>query len=115
MRIFAVLALVVACAVPATAAILDESNAVAVSEVVQQRLNATDINVSMVAELPYAIAHWPAGKTFGAGQALTKKIDGNWTIVKMTTASFDASKLEKLGVPAAKAKALAADLKVAGE
>ncbi|HEY1682027.1 MAG TPA: hypothetical protein VGF98_10360 [Candidatus Tumulicola sp.] len=115
MRVFAILALALVCAAPAAAAILNQSDAVALSEVVQERLNATDINVSMVAELPYAIAHWPAGNGYGGGQALTKKIDGNWTIVKMTNASFDASKLEKLGVPVAKAKALAADLKVAGQ
>jgi hypothetical protein len=114
MRIFAVLALALICAAPAAATILNQPDAVALSEVVQERLNATDINMSMVAELPYAIAYWPAGKGYGGGQALTKKTDGNWTIVKITNASFDASKLEKLGVPAAKAKALAADLKVAG-
>lgn len=115
MRIFAVLALALVCAAPAAAAILDEQNAVALSGVVQERLNASDISINMVAELPYAIAYWPAGKGYGGGQALTKKSDGNWTIVKITNASFDASKLVKLGVPAAKAKALAADLKVAGQ
>jgi hypothetical protein len=115
MRLFAVSALALACAAPAAATILDQPDAVALSEAVQERLNATDISVNMVAELPYAIAYWPAGKGYGGGQALTKKSDGNWTVVKMTNASFDASKLEKLGVPAAKAKALAADLKKAGQ
>ena len=115
MRIFAVLALALACAAPAYAAILNEQDAVALSGVVQERLNATDISMNMVAELPYAVAYWPAGKGYARGQALTKKSDGNWTIVKMATASFDASKLEKLGVPAAKAKALAVDLKRAGQ
>ncbi|HEY1429954.1 MAG TPA: hypothetical protein VGF18_10295 [Candidatus Tumulicola sp.] len=115
MRIFAVFALVLACAAPAYAEILNEQDAVALSGVVQDRLAAQDINVHMVGELPYAIAYWPAGKGYGGGQALAKKSDGTWTVVKVTSASFDASKLKKLGVPDGKAKALIADLKVAGQ
>jgi hypothetical protein len=115
MRFLAVITLALACAVPAYATILKEPDAVAVSEAVQQRLNAADISVSMVAEMPYAIAHWPAGKGYGAGQALTKKSDGDWTVVSITHSAFDAAKLEKLGVPAITAKALIADLKAAGQ
>jgi hypothetical protein len=87
---------------------------VAVSGIVQDRLNATDINVQMVGEKPYAIAYWSAGKNYAAGEALTKKSKSGWTIVKMTNGNFTGSSLQTLGVPASTSKLLVADLKRAG-
>ena len=98
---------------PAAAAILGESDAVAVSEIVQDRLKATDINVHIVAEKPYAIAFWSAGGNYAAGEALTKKGKDGWTIVKVTSGKFTASALQALGIAESTAKALVADLKVA--
>jgi hypothetical protein len=113
MRIFASIALVLACVAPAAAEIPGPDDAAAVSGIVQDRLNATDINFQMVAEKPYVIASWTSGKNYAAGQALAKKGKGGWTIVKTTNAKFTAAALTSLGVPAATVKALVADLKVA--
>ena len=88
MRTLASIALVLACVAPAAAEIPGPDDAVPVSGLVQDRLNATDINVQMVAEKPYVIAFWTAGKNYAAGQALTKKGKGGWTIVKMTNGKF---------------------------
>ncbi len=111
MRIFAVVVLLLACAAPAAAEILGPDDAVAVSGIVQDRLNATDINVKMVGEKPYAIAYWSAGRNYAAGEALTKKGKGGWTIVKLTNGTFTDSALHALGVPEPTSKALVADLK----
>lgn len=90
-------------------------DAVAVSGLVQDRLKATDIDVRMVEEKPYAIAFWSGGKNYSAGEALTKKAKSGWTIVKVSNAKFTDSTLVALGVPENTAKALVADLKVAGQ
>ncbi len=113
MRTLASIALVLACIAPAAAEIPGPDDAVAVSGIIQDRLNATDINVQMVAEKPYLVAFWTAGKNYAAGQALTKKEKSGWTIVKMTNGKFTQSALAALGVPQSTAKALVADLKVA--
>jgi hypothetical protein len=114
MKIFASITLALACVAPAAAEIPGPDDAVAVSGMVQDRLNATDIDVHMVAEKPYIIAFWSSGHKYSAGQALTKKGQGGWTIVKMTSATFTGSSLQALGVPASTAKALVADLKRTG-
>lgn len=113
MRIFVWIALVLACVAPAAAEIPGPDDAVAVSGIVQDRLKATDINVKMVAEKPYIIAYWSAGRNYAAGDALTKKGKSGWTIVKMTTGHFTGPALLALGVPESTAKALVADLKLA--
>ncbi|HXM06311.1 MAG TPA: hypothetical protein VN936_02545 [Candidatus Acidoferrum sp.] len=115
MRIIAVLALALICVAPASAKILGEQDAVAVSEVVQQRVKAADISVNMVAELPYAVAYWKAGTGFSAGQALLKKNDGDWTIVSLSNIKFNVLSLQQSGVSKTTAKALVADLKVVGQ
>ena len=104
-----------ACVAPAAAEILGADDAVAVSGIVQDRLNATDIDVNMVAEKPYAISFWSAGKNYAACEALTKKNKSGWTIVKMTNGKFTDSALRALGVPGAASKALVADLKRTGQ
>jgi hypothetical protein len=115
MRHLAWIVLTLACFAPAAAKVLGPDDAVAVSGIVQERLKATDINVSMVAEKPYAIAYWNAGAGYGAGEALAKNGKSGWAIVKITTGRFkDVAILEGLGVPSATAKALVFDLKVAG-
>ncbi len=96
---------------PAVAEIPGPDDSVAVSGIVQDRLSATDIDVNMVAEQPYIIAYWSAGKNYAAGQALAKKSKSGWTIVKMTSGTFTGSALTALGVPDSTAKALVADLK----
>lgn len=96
---------------PAVAEIPGPDDAVAVSGIVQDRLSATDIDVKMVAEQPYIVAYWSAGKNYAAGQALAKKSNNGWTIVKMTSGIFTGSALTALGVPAPTAKALVVDLK----
>ena len=115
MRVFVFIALLIACIAPAGAEILGPDDAVAVSGIVQDRLNATDINVKMVGEKPYAIAYWSAGKNYAAGEALAKKSKSGWTIVKMTNGKFTGSALVALGVPQSTSKALEADLKLAGQ
>lgn len=115
MRIFAVVALLLACAAPAAAEILGPDDAVAVSGIVQDRLSATDIDVKMVGEKPYAIAYWSAGRNYAAGEALTKKGKSGWTIVKLTNGKFTDSALRALGVPEPTSKALVADLKRAAQ
>lgn len=115
MRNFAWVALALACAAPAAAAIPSPDDAIAISGIVQDRLKATDINVKMVEEKPYAIAFWSAGTGYAAGQALAKQSKSSWSIVKMTTGKFSGSALQSLGVPSSAANALAADLKVAGQ
>ncbi len=113
MRIFAVISLVLACVMPAAAAIPGPDDAVAVSGIVQDRLNATDINVKMVEEKPYAIAFWSAGKNYAAGEALAKKEKSGWAIVKISSEKFSNPTLVALGVPESTAKALVADLNLA--
>lgn len=115
MRTFVFVALVLASVAPAGAEILGADDAVAVSGIVQDRLKASDINVKMVAEKPYAIAFWNAGGNYTAGEALTKKGKTGWTIVKVTSGKFTDSALQNLGVPAPASKALVADLKRAGQ
>ncbi|HVN70054.1 MAG TPA: hypothetical protein VMU38_10455 [Candidatus Binatia bacterium] len=115
MRIAVLIALALACAAPAAAEIPNPDDAIAVSGIVQDRLRATDISVQMVAEKPYIVAYWSAGKNYSAGQALTKKAKSGWTIVKIIDGKFTASALVALGTPEPTAKALAADLKVAGQ
>ncbi|HYL27719.1 MAG TPA: hypothetical protein VEW74_07775 [Candidatus Nitrosotalea sp.] len=113
MRILASIALALACVLAAVAAIPNPDDAIAISGIIQDRLHATDISVKMVQEKAYAIAYWSAGDGYGAGEALIKKTKSNWSIVEITTGKFTASRLEGLGVPAATAEALSADLKVA--
>lgn len=116
MRRFAWILLAFAFVAPAAAAMPGPDDAVAVSRIVQDRLNATDISVNMVEEKPYVVAYWKAGKGYAAGEALTKNGKNGWAIVKMTTGKLtDAATLESFGVPAATAKALVSDLKVAGQ
>jgi hypothetical protein len=115
MRILAVLSLVLACAAPAVAAMPNPDDAIAVSGVVQHRLKAADISVSMVSELPYAVAYWKAGTGYSAGQALLKKGKSGWTIVTITNVKFNSVTLIEAGVPSATTKALIADLKVVGQ
>jgi hypothetical protein len=115
MRIFSLIALMLACIAPAAAAIPGPDDAVAVSGIVQDRLKAADIDVKMVAEKPYIIAYWSADRNYAAGEALTKKTKTGWTIVKMTTGKFTEPALAALGVPESTAKALVADLKAAGQ
>ena len=114
MRVLATTLLALACALAAVAAIPNPDDAIAISGIIQNRLHATDINVNMVEEKTYAIAYWRAGEGYAAGEALTKKNNGTWGIVKMTTGKFTAATLESLGVPEATAQALSADLKAAG-
>lgn len=115
MRFFALIALMLASVAPTAAAIPGPDDAVAVSAIVQDRLKATDIDVKMVAEKPYIVAYWSAGRNYAAGEALTKKSKSGWTIVKITSGKFTQQALAALGVPESTAKALVADLKVAGQ
>jgi len=115
MRIFVLAALMMASIAPAAAEILGPDDAVAVSGLVQERLNATDIDVKMVGEKPYAIAYWSAGRNYAAGEALTKKSKSGWTIVKVTNGKFTESALHALGVPEPTSKVLMGDLKRAAQ
>jgi hypothetical protein len=115
MRTIAVLALALICVSPASAKILGEQDAVAVSGIVQERVKASDISVNMIAELPYAVAYWKAGTGFSAGQALVKKNASGWTIVSLSNIKFNVLSLEQLSVPKATAQALVKDLKVVGQ
>jgi hypothetical protein len=114
MRIVLSITLAALCVAPAVAEIPGPDDAVAVSGIVQDRLHADDIDVKMVAEKPYIIAYWSAGKNYAAGYALTKKGSNGWTIVKMTSGTFTGPALEALGVPAPTATLLVADLKRTG-
>ena len=99
----------------AKAEILPEKDALAVTELVQDNLKVEDLDVSMVAEGNFAIAYWKAVGGHPAGEALAKKTLGSWVIVRQTAGTLkDVPTLEKLGVPASKAKALVADLVRAG-
>lgn len=70
-----------------------------------------DLNANLVGEGDYAIAFGKATSTHAAGAALVKKSAGNWHLVKVLPASpEDSTVLENLGVPAAQAKALIADI-----
>jgi hypothetical protein len=115
MRILWTLCLALMCASPALAAILGPDDALAVSGIVQQRLKAADISVSMVSEPPYGVAYWKAGTGYSAGQALVKKSKSGWTIVSLSNIKFNHLSLQQLGVPQKTAEALVADLKVAGQ
>jgi hypothetical protein len=115
MRILYSIALILVCIAPAAAEIAGPDDAVAVSGIVQDRLNATDIDVKMVAEKPYIVAYWTSGKNYAAGHALMLKTKSGWTIVKMTSGTFTEPSLEALGVPVSNAKALVADLKLANQ
>ena len=115
MKNIAWLLLFLSCAAPAAAAMPGPDDAIAVSGIVQQRLKATDIDVQMIEERPYMIAHWKAGKGFSAGQALAKKAKAGWVIVKLINRKFTLRALTGLGVAPKTAKALIADLKVAGQ
>jgi hypothetical protein len=115
MRLLMTLALAVVCSATTLAAIPNPDDAVAVSGIVQDRLKATDISVSMVSEPPYAVAYWKAGTGYSAGQALAKKSNGSWTIVQLSNIKFNKLFLQEAGVPPATAKALVHDLKVAGQ
>ena len=100
----------------AKADILPEKDAVAVTELVQDRLKVDDLDVSMVAEGHFAIAYWKAVSGHPAGEALAKKTSGDWVIVRQSVGTLkDARTLENLGVPASQAKALVADLTRAGQ
>ncbi len=95
----------------AIAAILGESDAVAISELVQERLKVDDLNVSFVSEGKFAIAFWKAADGHAAGEALARKGADGWAIVKVSSGTFkNARTLEDVGVPAVQAKALVADL-----
>ncbi|HET6276114.1 MAG TPA: hypothetical protein VFE16_09325 [Candidatus Cybelea sp.] len=113
MRILASIILVLACFAPAAAAIPGPDDAIAISGIVQDRLKATDINVRIVEERPYAIAFWSGGKGYAAGEALTKKEKSGWTILKIASEKFTGATLLALGVPDSTAKALVADLDLA--
>lgn len=83
---------------------------VAASGVVQDALKVPDFDAAMCQEQQYILMEWKAGAGYVAGQALLRKSSANWKLVKRTDASLhDAQLLESLGVPAATAKALAAD------
>jgi len=57
------------------------------------------------------VLQWHSGDGYSGGQALTKKNDAGWTIVRMTTGSLkNVALLESLGVPYATAAALANDI-----
>ena len=111
MRVIPSLAAAVAFVALLGAVPLGPEDAVAITAAVQGRLRVDDLDASMFAEKPYAVAFWGAGKSYGAGEALLKKNGTNWTIVKMTTGSLkNAATLESLGVPPAIAQALVKDL-----
>jgi hypothetical protein len=99
----------------AVGGILPESDAVAVSQLVQERLKVDDLNVSFVSEGKFAIAFWKAADGHGAGEALAKKNADGWVVVRQTSGTLkNAQTLENLGVPAVQAKALVSDLTTAG-
>jgi hypothetical protein len=92
-----------------------ESDAVAVTEVVQDHLHAKDMSTYLFQEKNYIVATWDAAGGHAAGSALAKQTPGEtlsgWTIVRYTAGSLaDATLLESLGVPAATAQALVKDL-----
>ena len=102
--------------IQALAAILPESDAVAVSQLVQDRLKANDLSVSFVSEGKFAIAFWKAADGHAAGEALARKNADGWTIVRQTSGTFkNARTLENLGVPTVQAKALVSDLVRVGQ
>ncbi len=71
-----------------------------------------DLNASLVGEDVYAVAFWKTTSTHSAGAALVKKAGGNWKVLKVLPAiPKDPTVLETLGVPAAQATALVADIK----
>ena len=101
--------------IQAIAAILRESDAVAITELMQERLKVDDLSVSFVSEGKFAIAFWKAADGHAAGEALARKNADDWTIVKQISGAFrNARMLEDLGVPAAQAKALVSDLATTG-
>jgi hypothetical protein len=115
MRILWTLVLALTCSAVSLAAITNQDDAVAVSGILQDRLKANDISISMVSEPPYAVAYWKAGTGYSAGQALVKKSNGNWAIVTLSNIKFNKLLLQEAGVPQTTAKALVHDLKVAGQ
>ena len=115
MKYFVAILAAIVLPIQAAATILPESDAVAISELVQERLKAHDLNVSFVAEGKFAIAFWKAADGHAGGEALAKKGADDWTIVSQTSGTYKAGTLESLGVPATQAKALVSDLKAAGQ
>jgi hypothetical protein len=88
-----------------------ESDAVTVTGLVQSKLNVSDFSADMCQEKNYIVLQWHSGDGYSGGQALTKKNDAGWTIVRMTTGSLkNVALLESLGVPYATAAALANDI-----
>jgi len=89
---------------------ISEDDAVAVTAVVQDHLKAKDLTDIIRREGQYAVAVWAAQSGVGPGEALLKKTQTGWILLRQDGSLRSAETLENLGVPPATAQKLVKDL-----